>query len=73
MIFARLYREDMVSREHTIVVGFAVVSRGGVDHLHDLATRACMRDPLATAYRLYEGTSLSLAEPISLMHVVKTR
>lgn len=73
MVHARLYRPDLITGEYTQQVGYAVIGRGGVDHMHTLATQACMRNPEAYAYALYEGTTLHSAKAISLVHVVRQK
>lgn len=69
MIFARLYRTDLVNDE-PVPVGRPIMMRGSVPHLHLMATLAARREG-ATLYRIYDGRTFENATPISLMHDVK--
>lgn len=68
MIFARLYRTDLVNGD-PLPVGRPVMMRGSVPHLHLMATMAAKREG-ATCYRIYDGRTFQDANPISLMHDV---
>lgn len=70
MIFARFYRPDLVTGEHTHAVGYALVMRGSLEHMHLAATQATERHN-AYAYRLFEGPTFRGAKPTSLLHVVR--
>lgn len=74
MIYATLYRPDLITGEHTQATGRAVIGAGSskadIHHLHALATMAAHRSG-ASAYRIYEGSDFINAKPISLLHIVK--
>ena len=74
MIFAALYRADLITGEIDQPTGRAVVAAGGnkadIQHLHSLATQAAHRSG-AHGYRLYKGDTFSGAKAISHLHIVK--
>lgn len=71
MIFAKLYRKDLITGEFVHVIGSPMITRGDVRHLHLMATLAVKRTPEAGAYQIWQGDTFANAKPISLMHDVE--
>lgn len=71
MIYAKLYRKDLINGE-PIEVTFAIVGRGDIQKMHGLATEACKRHD-CTMYRIYEGTTLKNGKAVSLLHDIGRR
>ena len=74
MIFARLYRPDLISGDDK-PCGFAVLCAGAdtsnLPYLHTLATEATQRHAHAVAYQLMIGHTFAGARPFSLRHNVR--
>lgn len=72
MMFAKLYRKDLVTGDYSQPVGAPCVLRGSAPHMHLFATQAAKRAG-AQAYQLWQGDTFAKAKPISLMHDVQGR
>jgi len=70
MIFAQLYRHDLVTGEPDIETTRVVLISRGIEEMHDEATRAA-RYYGADAYRLYKGNDFIYARELSLKHHLK--
>ncbi len=69
MVFAQLYRRDLITGEPDHKEGFVVISSRGIPEMHEEATIAARRYG-ADAYKLFHGTSFRLAKPLSLKHLI---
>lgn len=74
MIYARLYRPDLITGDDT-PCGFAVVAAGAdisnLNAYHEAATLATRRHECATAYQLMAGYTFAGSRSISLRHSVR--
>lgn len=68
MLYARLYRKDLISGEVTQMVDWVCV-RNDLTLAHHDATMACKRKG-AIGYKLFQGDSVKHGKAVSLMHEV---
>lgn len=69
MVFAQLYRRDLINGDPDHKEGFVVIFHRGIPEMHEEATIAARRYG-ADAYKLFHGDSFRLAKPLSFKHVV---
>lgn len=72
MIIARYFRNDLVTGEPTIDVGYAVLPSSADEYArHEFAVQFAAYRPTAVAYKIFEGTNLRNMTEISLAHSLK--